>query len=194
METPLSHLRPSHEIPHEPLRIVVMGVTGCGKTTVASRLAAAIGARFCDGDSLHSPENVDKMRRGEALGDEDRWPWFARIAAFLNDEPTHAIVACSALKKAYRDYLRHEIPRVRFLFLDASREVATHRVSARQGHYMPVSLVTSQFAALERPENEERISTVAADTGVDAIVQGYLAELSVKPGAPQDGTPGNDNR
>ena len=73
METPLSHLRPSHEIPHEPLRIVVMGVTGCGKTTVASRLAAAIGARFCDGDSLHSPENVDKMRRGEALGLDVAW-------------------------------------------------------------------------------------------------------------------------
>ncbi len=162
----------------ESLRIVVMGVTGCGKSTVASEIATRIGARFCDGDALHSAESVAKMRRGEPLSDEDRWPWFARIAAFLNVEPGSAVIACSALKKAYRDYLRGEVENVRFLFLDASPEITTQRVSSRQGHYMPASLVTSQFAALERPENEDRVTTVSADTPVANIVRTFLAELS----------------
>ena len=104
MEKRTSRLSTLEEATPEPLRIVVMGVTGCGKSTVASEIAAAIGARFCDGDTLHSPESVAKMRRGEPLADEDRWPWFARIAAFLNAEPAPAVIACSALKKAYRDY------------------------------------------------------------------------------------------
>ena len=171
-----------------PSRIVVMGVTGCGKTTVASEIAAKIGARFCDGDALHSLESVAKMQRGEPLDDDDRWPWFARIACFLNGEPTHAVIACSALKKAYRDYLRREVRGVRFLFLDAPRDVITRRVSSRQGHYMPVSLVTSQFAALERPENEDRVTTVSADTPVANIVRTFLAELS----ATHDTPAGND--
>ncbi len=162
---------------HEPLRVVVMGVTGCGKSTVASRLATTISARFCDGDSLHSAESVAKMSRGEPLTDDDRWPWFARIAAFLNDGPENAVIACSALKKTYRDYLRREVGNVRFLFLDASPETTTQRVSARQGHYMPASLVTSQFAALERPENEDRVTTISADTPVESIVLRFLAEL-----------------
>ncbi len=162
----------------EPVRVVVMGVTGCGKSTVAAEIAARIGARFCDGDTLHSEESVAKMRRGEPLSDEDRWPWFARIAGFLNAEPVGAVIACSALKKAYRDYLRREVGAVRFLFLDASPEVTTQRVSSRQGHYMPASLVTSQFAALERPDNEDRVTTVSADTPVEVIVRAFLAELS----------------
>ena len=194
METPLSRLSAPNMTTPEPLRIVVMGVTGCGKSTVASKIAATIGARFCDGDTLHSPESVAKMRRGEPLDDEDRWPWFSRIADFLNREPTHAVIACSALKKAYRDYLRREVPRLHFLFLDASRDIVTRRVSARQGHYMPASLVTSQFAALERPDDEDRVTTIAADTAVEAIVQGYLAGLSAMPGVPQDGNPDRNDR
>ena len=168
----------------EPVRIVVMGVTGCGKSTVASEIAARIEARFCDGDTLHSAASVEKMRRGEPLSDEDRWPWFARIAAFLNAEPVSAVIACSALKKAYRDYLRREVGSVRFLFLDASPEITTQRVSARQGHYMPASLVTSQFAALERPDNEDRVTTVSADTPVESIVRMFLAALSATPNTP----------
>ena len=122
------------------------------------------------------------MSRGEPLTDEDRWPWFARISAFLNDGPGHAVIACSALKTAYRDYLRREVDNVRFLFLDASPEVTTQRVSARQGHYMPASLVTSQFAALERPDNEDRVTTVSADTPVESIVRTFLAGLEATPG------------
>lgn len=160
-----------------------MGVTGCGKSTVASRLATTINARFCDGDSLHSEESVAKMRRGEALADDDRWPWFARISAFLNAGPDNAVIACSALKKAYRDYLRREVGNVRFLFLDASPEVTTQRVSSRQGHYMPVSLVTSQFAALERPDNEDQVATVSADAPVESIVRTFLDGLSATSGA-----------
>jgi len=158
-----------------------MGVTGCGKSTVASRLAATISARFCDGDSLHSEESVAKMRRGEPLSDDDRWPWFARISAYLNAGPHNAVIACSALKKAYRDYLRREVANVRFLFLDASPEVTTQRVSSRQGHYMPVSLVTSQFAALERPDNEDRVTTLSADAPVEDIVHAFLAEVGATP-------------
>ena len=125
----------------DPMRVVVMGVTGCGKTTCALTLAKTIGARFCDGDTLHSPECVEKMRRGIPLSDDDRWPWFGRIAAFLNTDSNNAVVACSALKKAYRDFLRREVRNVRFVFLNASRETVTARVSLRKDHYMPASLV-----------------------------------------------------
>ena len=190
MEKRTSRLWAPTQATPETLRIVVMGVTGCGKSTVASEIATAIGARFCDGDALHSVESVAKMRRGEPLADEDRWPWFERIAAFLNAEPAHAVIACSALKKVYRDYLRREVTNVRFLFLDASRDVITHRVSGRQGHYMPVSLVTSQFAALERPENEDRVSTMVADLPVESIVLAFLDALSAPPGAPGSEGPG----
>ncbi len=163
--------------PSESVRVVVMGVTGCGKSTVGMALAKMIGAGFCDGDALHSEENIAKMSRGEALTDEDRWPWFARIAAFLNSEPGSAVIACSALKKNYRDYLRREVNNVHFLFLDAPPEVVTQRVSKRRGHYMPASLVASQFAALERPDNESRVLTVPADAPMEKIVDAVLAAL-----------------
>lgn len=160
-----------------------MGVTGSGKTTCATALAEALDGRFRDGDSLHSPECVEKMRSGIPLDDEDRWPWFGRIAAFLNADPGCAVVACSALKKAYRDFLRREVRNIRFVFLDASRETVTARVSARQGHYMPASLVGSQFAALERPVNEAGVTIVSADTPVAEIVSMFLADLEKKESA-----------
>lgn len=159
----------------DPIRLVVMGVTGCGKSTVGSAIAAAIGARFCDGDSLHSAASVEKMRRGEPLTDEDRWPWFGRIAGFLNSGEGHAVIACSALKRAYRDYLRREVGGLHFLFLDAPPDLVTQRVSTRQNHYMPASLVASQFAALERPDDESRVTTVRADKPLDEIVRAFLA-------------------
>ena len=163
--------------PSEPVRVVVMGVTGCGKSTVGTALATMIGAGFCDGDALHSVENIAKMSRGEALTDEDRWPWFARIAAFLNSEPGSAVIACSALKKNYRDYLRREVKNVHFLFLDAPPALITQRVSTRRDHYMPASLVASQFAALERPDNEDRVVTAPADAPMEKIVDKVLAAL-----------------
>lgn len=172
----------------EPVYLIVMGVTGCGKSTVASALAARIGARYCDGDTLHSAESVAKMRRGEPLTDEDRWPWFSRIAAYLTSGNDSAVIACSALKRAYRDYLRREVRNLRFLFLDASPELTTQRVSARPGHYMPVSLVASQFATLERPENESRVTTVLADTPIDEIVRTFLADLSASATEPDRGS------
>lgn len=157
-----------------PKRIIVMGVTGCGKSTVAMALAARIGARYCDGDSLHSEENVAKMSRGEPLTDEDRWPWFARIAAFLNADADGAVIACSALKKSYRDYLRREVGNLRFLFLDATPDLVTRRLSARKDHYMPVSLVSSQFAALERPDGESGVTVAPADAPIEVILRAFF--------------------
>lgn len=164
--------------PGDSLRLVVMGVTGCGKSTVGSAIAVAIAARFCDGDSLHSPANVEKMRRGEPLTDDDRWPWFERIASFLRSGDGHAVIACSALRKAYRDFLRREVPGVRFLFLDATPDLITQRVAARQDHYMPVSLVESQFATLERPDGEPGVTAVYADAPIQHILRHVLADLS----------------
>jgi gluconokinase len=161
----------------EPVRLVVMGVTGCGKSTVGSAIAAAIGARFCDGDSLHSAVSVEKMRRGEPLTDEDRWPWFGRIATFLNSGESHTVIACSALRKSYRDYLRQGVPNIRFLFLDARPELITQRVATRRNHYMPVSLVESQFATLERPDNERGVTTVPADAQLKDILRCILPDL-----------------
>ena len=159
------------------LRVVVMGVTGCGKTTCALAIAKALGARFCDGDTLHSPECVKKMQDGIPLNDDDRWPWFGRIAAFLNADSGCAVVACSALKKVYRDFLRREVRNVRFVFLDTSREIATARVSLRQNHYMPASLVESQFVALERPEHEPGVTVVPAEASVGEVVSIFLGDL-----------------
>lgn len=163
--------------PVAPLRLVVMGVTGCGKSTVGAAIAESIGARFCDGDSLHSAASVEKMRRGEPLTDEDRWPWFGRIATFLNSGESHTVIACSALRKAYRDYLRQEVSNVRFLFLDAPPELITQRVSTRQNHYMPVSLVKSQFATLERPDGERGVTAVPADAPLNDILRRILPDL-----------------
>jgi len=166
-----------HRIEISPVRVVVMGVTGCGKTTCALTLAKTIGARFCDGDNLHSPECVEKMRRGIPLSDDDRWPWFRRVATFLNTGSHSAVVACSALKKDYRDFLRREVRNVRFVFLDATREIATARVCSRRDHYMPPSLIESQFATLERPINEFGVTVVSADTPVREIVSIFLADI-----------------
>lgn len=172
----------------ESVRVVVMGVTGCGKSTCATAIANAIKGRFCDGDSLHSPDCVEKMRRGIPLNDTDRWPWFSRIAAFLNADSSSAVVACSALKKTYRDFLRREVPDVRFVFLDASCKTVAARVSQRQGHYMPASLVDSQFAALEPPLNEPRVTIVSADAPVAEIVSSVLVSIGANTGEDESGT------
>jgi len=122
------------------------------------------------------------MRMGIPLNDDDRWPWFGRIAAFLNADESSAVVACSALKKAYRDFLRREVPDVRFVFLDASCKTVAARVSQRQGHYMPASLVESQFAALEPPLNEPGVIIVSADAPVAEIVSSVLVSIGANSG------------
>jgi len=162
--------------------IVVMGVAGAGKTTVGERLAEALGVEFLEGDRFHAPASVAKMRRGEALGDADRWPWLDRIAAELarlDREGRGAVVACSALKRAYRDRLRHGCPGVRFVFLAGSEALIRGRLEQRRGHFMPSALLSSQFAALEPPSPEEGAVTVDVSAAPSEVVARAVAALTL---------------
>jgi carbohydrate kinase (thermoresistant glucokinase family) len=135
--------------PAPPLRLVVMGVSGSGKTTLGQALAEALGLPFRDGDDLHPPANRDRMRAGIALGDADRWPWLDRVARALRDEAP-VVVACSALRRAYRDRLRAGAGGpVVFLHLAGDRGLIAARLAARRGHFMPPALLDSQIATLE---------------------------------------------
>ena len=140
-------------------QIVVMGVSGSGKSTLASALARELGLHMMDGDDLHLPESVTKMRAGIALQDADRWPWLDRIGRYLAEGGDHPdvgrIVACSALKRAYRDHIRQRVPLVRFLFLDGAPELIRQRMALRTGHYMQPDLLASQLQTLERPQADE---------------------------------------
>lgn len=132
-----------------------MGVTGAGKTTVGELLAKDLGWEFADADDFHPPANVEKMRRGMALDDADREPWLASLRAAIERWIAHkvnAVMACSALKKAYRDQLEVS-PEVRFVYLKGSYDLIRHRLRERHGHFADEQLLTSQFAALEEPEN-----------------------------------------
>jgi gluconokinase len=150
-------------------RIIIMGVSGCGKSSVGEGLALRLGIPFRDGDDLHPPANVAKMRAGVPLTDDDRWPWLDRVAKVLAmDAPV--VVGCSALRCAYRDRLRAQAGGpVRFIHLTGSREVIATRMAARSGHYMPPSLLDSQFAALESPGRDEALS-IDIDQPLDAII------------------------
>jgi gluconokinase len=135
--------------------VVLMGVCGCGKTTIGGVLAGQTGWPFLDADDFHPPANVGKMRAGIALTDDDRWPWLDRLAAemaAINARGGNAILACSALKQAYRDRLARGGD-VRFVYLKGDRATIEPRLTARAGHYMPASLLESQLAALEEPAN-----------------------------------------
>ena len=158
-------------------RVVIMGVSGCGKSSVGAGLAARLGLNYRDGDDLHPPENVAKMRAGMPLTDADRWPWLDRVGqVLLADAPV--IVGCSALKRVYRDRIRTAAGGpVTFVHLAGSQEVIAARMALRQGHYMPLSLLDSQFAALEPPAAEEAI-TVSIDQPLEALVADILRQLS----------------
>src|SRR5579864_2406294 len=149
------------------LAITVMGVSGSGKTTVGEALAAALDIPFFDGDEFHSPEARAKMTAGVPLTDDDRWPWLDRIGRRLADVAAHpkgAIIACSALKRVYRDRLRAAVGAdLRFIFLEGDKALMRWRVAGRKGHFMPASLIDSQFATLEPPEGEADVVTLAAD-------------------------------
>lgn len=144
-----------------PLRIIVMGVSGSGKSTVAEGLAKALGLRMKDGDELHLPESVAKMRAGIALQDADRWPWLERIANYLVNSKQNpqgqagAIVACSALKRMYRERIRQQAGPVVFLFLDGNPKLIKQRMQERKGHYMQAGLLDSQLQTLEKPSADE---------------------------------------
>lgn len=156
------------------LRLVVMGVSGCGKTTLGAALAGALGAAFVDADDLHPPANRAKMAAGVALTDADRWPWLDRVAAALRDRAP-VVAACSALRRSHRDRLR-QAGGVRFLHLAAPREVIAARLAARQGHFMPATLLDSQYATLEPPGPGEAV-TLDARLPPDALLAEALARL-----------------
>jgi carbohydrate kinase (thermoresistant glucokinase family) len=139
--------------------IVVMGVSGCGKTTVARLLARRLGWAFAEADELHSPANVAKMRAGIPLNDDDRGPWLAAIAGRIDsarDANEPIVVTCSALKRRYRDILVGSRPDVALVYLKGDYDTIAQRMAARPHHYMPVSLLKSQFGALEEPAADER--------------------------------------
>jgi gluconokinase len=155
--------------------IVVMGVSGSGKSTVGAVLAGRMRVPFEDADDLHPRENIEKMTRGEALDDNDRWPWLERIGEWLAAHESGGVIACSALKRKYRDQLRHHCHSVEFLHLEGGRELIERRQASRPGHFMPGSLLTSQFETLEPLAPDERGVVVSVEGRVDEIVEGYLA-------------------
>lgn len=150
-----------------PLAVIVMGVSGCGKSTLGALLADAFSCPFLEGDDYHAPDAVEKMRRGDPLTDEDRWPWLDRLAqasATAMETSVSVITACSALRKSYRDRLRAGIGApVRFVLLDNSREELLTRLQNRPGHYMPASLLDSQLGTLERPSSDEAALVLTTD-------------------------------
>jgi gluconokinase len=159
--------------------VVVMGPSASGKTTAGAALARTLGWAFLDADSLHPAANVAKMARGEALDDADRAPWLARVAAEIRarlEGNADAVVACSALKAAYRAELRGGDERVRFVYLKVPPSVLAERLSARQGHYMPPSLLASQLATLEEPEDA---LVVDGDADVPTVVAAIRHGLAI---------------
>lgn len=162
--------------------IVVMGVSGCGKTTVAERLAALLGWPFDEGDAFHPPANIAKMSAGIPLDDADREPWLEILAGRIAAKEaagTSSILSCSSLKRRYRDLLRSGAPRVRFLHLHGDKAVLATRLGARKDHFFPADLLDSQFAALEPLGDDEDgvVVDVALDT--EAQVAAALAGLGL---------------
>jgi gluconokinase len=151
-----------------------MGVSGSGKSTVGEALAARLGVSFEDGDDLHPQANVEKMHRGEALDDDDRRPWLDKVGEWLAAHPEGGVIACSALKRAYRDQLREHCPQVRFLHLHGDREVIADRQRRRKGHFMPPSLLDSQFDTLEPLGSDEDGVVVDVSGSVEEVLDDVL--------------------
>jgi gluconokinase len=157
--------------------VVVMGVTGSGKSTVGTALAERMGVPFADADDFHSTENVAKMRSGVPLTDGDRRPWLLAIGTWLEKHDSGAVVTCSALKRVYRDTLREAAPTITFLHLHGDKETVRRRVGSREGHFMPTSLVDSQFADLEPLGADEKGLVVDLALPVEVIVDRVASEL-----------------
>jgi len=157
-----------------------MGVSGSGKSTVAGALAERLGWALAEGDDFHSPENVAKMHAGTPLTDADRQPWLKSIAGWIETRlkaGQSGIVTCSALKHSYRDLLTGGRPEVRFVYLKGSPEVMARHLGGRHGHFMPASLLASQFETLEEPGADEPVLTVDDDQPVEAIVDDIVRQI-----------------
>ncbi len=160
-------------------KYVIMGVTGCGKSTIGSLLARQLGAQFLDGDDLHPAANIAKMSAGQPLNDADRAPWLDRIGQRLGAVDGAVIMACSALKQSYRDRIRDQAGcPVTFLLLQGSRAVIESRMALRAGHFMPTSLLDSQFATLEPFSAAESFVVVDIDQSAAAIVAALSAQIA----------------
>ena len=163
----------------EPTRLfVVMGVAGCGKTSIGEALALKTGGIFMDGDHYHPPSNIAKMSSGQPLQDSDRWPWLEVVAREMAGRKGLVFAGCSALKKAYRETIATTASEpVAFIFLDGSTELIAERMAARKSHFMPTTLLDSQFATLERPDESEPVITADITGKRETVVTKILASL-----------------
>jgi gluconokinase len=175
------------EIAKTPCALIVMGVSGSGKSTIGEALAERLRWTFEDGDRFHPPGNVAKMSAGHPLTDADRRPWLQAIADEIDrlcKAGERAVIACSALKRAYRDILVHGRDDVRIVFLDGTPDLIASRLAARKGHFMPPGLLASQFRTLEPPAGNENPVTVSIDAPVETVVDAIVRQLGPGP----DGT------
>ncbi len=166
----------------QPVVLVFMGVSGCGKTTVASLVAGRLGWPFEEGDALHPQSNIDKMRSGHPLTDDDRWPWLDKVADWVDerlDAHQNGLITCSALKRAYRDKINRRGSGVVFIFLSGSKELIATRLAVRHGHFMPPGLLDSQFADLEEPATDEPAIRVDIGPPPAVIADAVLEDLGI---------------
>ena len=168
------------ELNRLPCALIVMGVSGSGKSTIAASLAARLGWTFEDGDRFHPASNVAKMAAGHPLTDEDRWPWLQAIADEIDRVCAaggHVVIACSALKRAYRNLLVHGRNDVRIVFLEGTKALIADRLARRKHHFMPPGLLDSQFKTLEPPESDEHVITAPIDATVETIVENVVRQI-----------------
>lgn len=159
-------------------RFIVMGVSGCGKSSIGAGFAQVAGATFIDGDDLHPLANIEKMAAGRPLNDADRAPWLAQVGKTFATHRGGLVIGCSALKRSYRDIIRkHAGGPVAFLHLSGSRDVIAHRMASRADHFMPLALLDSQFADLEAPEADEISVTVDIDQSPTAIIDAFGKQI-----------------
>jgi gluconokinase len=172
------------------LVLVLMGVSGCGKSTVAALLSGRLGWPFEEGDALHPQANVDKMAAGHPLSDEDRWPWLEKVAEWIEerlDFGENGIVTCSALKRSYRNLLNRGASGIVFVYLAGDEPTIAARLAVRLGHYMPTSLLASQFADLEEPGSDEPAVRVDIGPAPVVIAQQIIDQLGLQDRAEKGG-------
>ena len=172
------------DIRRMPCALIVMGVSGSGKSTIGEKLAQRLGWSYEDGDRFHPASNVAKMSAGQPLTDEDRWPWLQAITNEIDrvcKAGEHAVIACSALKRPYRDILVHGRQDVRIIYLQGTQDLIASRLALRKGHFMPPGLLASQFGTLEPPDASENPVTVSIDGSVETIVDDIVRQLRLSP-------------
>lgn len=160
-----------------PVYLVIMGVSGCGKTTVGEYLAPLLGLPYLDGDDLHPQANIEKMTSGHPLNDEDRWPWLEQVGAWLEEQPNGGIIGCSALKRSYRDVIRRHAPGVQFVHLAGDFDLLYERINSRPGHFMKSTLLQSQFDTLEDLEEDEAGMRLDVAIPADELAQQIAQKL-----------------